>query len=411
MEKTAEVKSPSLRVAWLCAAFFLVALLLRVNGLGTVSTFSGDESMHVVSAKNYTERGYFGPDNWYHPPLKHVLLYGSMQVLGNNPYGWRMRNVIFGAATVSLLFLLSVTLLGSTAAAAISASLLLLDPLHIAFSRTTFEDIPAVFFMLGGVLFSIAAFRGDRERSWVLAGTLFGLAIGTRLYCLNIIPAVIAAAFLHPSRRRGTASVPRIVAYLIILPALLYLLVYMPWFRRGYTLLEWVMMQGDAFRELRHVHSFHPALAEISGPWKWFTREVAAGFNLNDAGEWGTFIVIMNNPPVWLLVVPSLLLLFVTGLRKRSIEALLVPILFLALYLPFLIVQRPIFLYSSLCLLPFGFVAVGFAAERLLKKRAAWFAAAAAAWSFFLYPLVVGIPVPLSLYQPVLSCIKIFRPS
>jgi len=72
-------------VPWLGLAIFLVAFLVRFIGLGSMSSFQGDEALHSVSAVNYSEQGYFGPDNWYHPPLKHILLYGSIRVFGDNP--------------------------------------------------------------------------------------------------------------------------------------------------------------------------------------------------------------------------------------------------------------------------------------------------------------------------------------
>ena len=399
----------SRRDVWIAVAFFLAAFLVRFVELGALTSFTGDEAMHVASAANYTERGYFGPDNWYHPPLKHVLLYGSIKLFGDNPYGWRMRNVLFGAATVPLLYVLTSLLFGQTAAV-ISAALLLLDPLHILFSRTTYEDIPAVFFLTAALLLTVKAIRNGKERDWAFTGMLFGLSIALRLYCANALLVVLLCVLVRSFKREGTEGILRTASYLILLPFTVYLLAYSPWFHRGYSLGEWFMMQIDALRELRTVSSFNSILTGLGGPGNWFIREIAIGFKLSGNDGWSAYTVIMNNLPVWLLIIPAVLYLLATSIKERHLPAILIGVVFCALYLPFLYVKRPIFLYSAVPLLPFGFLALGCTAERLLKRWAYLFIALATGWSLFLYPLVVGITIPDAFYQPILSAVKIYMP-
>jgi 4-amino-4-deoxy-L-arabinose transferase-like glycosyltransferase len=78
---------------------FLAAFFLRFYDISHPSFRYMDEGGHVMAASNYWNNGQTEPDNWEHPPLRHLLLYGFLQVFGDNPYGWRMRNVLFGAAT------------------------------------------------------------------------------------------------------------------------------------------------------------------------------------------------------------------------------------------------------------------------------------------------------------------------
>jgi hypothetical protein len=68
---------------------------------------------------------------------------------------------------------------------------------------------------------------------------------------------------------------------------------------------------------------------------------------------------------------------------------------FAVLHAAFALSSRPINLYSALPVIPFGFIALGFAADRLLKFRAWWFLGACALWSLYLLQLAVGrLPVP-----------------
>jgi len=109
-----------------------------------------------------------------------------------------------------------------------------------------------------------------------------------------------------PERRR--TGLIRPIVYLVILPFLVYLLVFLPWFLRGHTLWEWILMQSDAFREMRHLGSsgFHPFVMELRGPVRWFTHILAVGFNPVNSDGWGVYISIMNNIPVWIFILPAI---------------------------------------------------------------------------------------------------------
>jgi dolichyl-phosphate-mannose--protein O-mannosyl transferase len=367
--------------------------------------------MHSVSAVNYTERGYFGPDNWYSPPLKHILMYASMRVFGDTLYGWRMRNVIFGAASAVMLFILVQKLFSSFFVSAASACLLVLDPLHILFSRTTFEDIPAVFFMLTALYFTVSAWRKDREHHWIFSGIFFGLSISMRWYCIIVLIIAMLMSVIATFRRGNPFASIKPLIYLSILPVIVYLLVFIPWFLKGYSLTEWALMQTDALRELRSLtaSSFHPMLNELRGPEKWFISHIALGFSLGNGGGHAIYLVIMNNLPVWLFILPALLHMLAAGLKGRDISLLIVSLSFVSLYLPMLMAGRPIFLYTALSLLPFGFTAVAWSLQRLLKRKAHFLLIPLALWCLVLYPLVSGISVPENIYKPIVHYVKILK--
>jgi len=171
-------------------------------------------------------------------------------------------------------------------------------------------------------------------------------------------------------------------------------------------------MQKDALREISHVaaQGFNPILNELSNPTKWFTQFMSAGFEIERNNNWGTYLIVMNNLPTWVFIIPSTLYMLYIGIKEQKMNHLVIALSFWLIYMPFLFVNRPIFLYSSLPLLPFGFLAIGFSAERLLKKWAYVFLLVSILWCIFIYPLVVSISIPIDLYQPLLHHIRIFRP-
>jgi dolichyl-phosphate-mannose-protein mannosyltransferase len=92
---------------------------------------------------------------WTHPPLTKLLIAFSMllwggvhSAFGNTGYGWRFLNVVVGAATVFLLYVFVKRLTKSTAFAAISGALLVLDGFHFTQARIATPEITVAFFSL-----------------------------------------------------------------------------------------------------------------------------------------------------------------------------------------------------------------------------------------------------------------------
>jgi dolichyl-phosphate-mannose--protein O-mannosyl transferase len=80
-------------------------------------------------------------------------------------------------------------------------------------------------------------------------------------------------------------------------------------------------------------------------------------------------------------------------------------ILFAAAYLQFILVERPVFLYSALPALPFAYLLIASAAAEVSggsprgRMLFAVLAAGAVLWGLYIYPLVTGRMVPAVLYD------------
>ncbi len=386
---------------------FALALLLRGAALDRDAGYTGDEPMHVLNASEYAERGQLAPDHWYHPPLKHLVTYATIRIAGDNPYGWRSANVAFGAASVALSFLLADALLGSSVAALVAALLLAMDPLHLLLSRSTFEEIRAVFFVLLGQLLAVRYWRSGSRAALVLCGAAFGAAVAFKTYTVVLLVALAAALGTAAVRRRRPGELLDVVTALILVPFAVYLAAFAPWFHRGYGLGEWLVHQRWAFVEASTAAAerFDPMLLRLDHPAGWFVRPLGIAVPVPSPST--RFLLLSNDLPVWALVLPSLALALWDGVRERRWELLALPAAFAAAYVPLLLAPRPIFLYSSLVPLPFGFLAVGYAAQRVLGRRAVAFAAVAVAWGLYLYPLAVGAPVAPERYAPVLRWVEV----
>jgi len=401
------------RDAAIAAALVAAALLLRGPGVSDPPGSVGDEEIHVPAAVDYVERSL--ATDWFHPQLAAVTLWLSMAVLGDEALGWRARNVVLGAITVALVYLLALRLLGDRRQALAAALLILLDPLHVLYSRTTFHEIQVACLFVAAVIFLVEWRRGAR---WALlpAGVFLGLAGATKAYFAPATGVLVVAELVRAWRARDHVfGFSRVAAGLVAIPAAVYLAVYLPWFRRGYDLWDFLSMQAELVTTHRglELEGFQNAAILAAGgrPWQWFVAPIAFGFRL-PAPE-GVLRVFLqtNHFPFTLLALAGLAHCAVLSLRRRDPAALLLLACAGVTYAALLAALRPIFLYSLVVLLPFTSIAAARALWRA-GQRVPWLPAAVlalfAASAAYLYPLATGRPVPEGAYRAYLGTATIF---
>jgi dolichyl-phosphate-mannose--protein O-mannosyl transferase len=392
--------------------FFLLALLLRVWGIADNAGLRGDEGFQVPSALNYIQTGHSEPDNWIHPPLKNILLAVNVKIWGNNPYGWRMLNVILGSLTVMGLYLFAKELFSNIVIASIAALFLAFDPLHIFYSRSNFQEIPAACFFLLSVLLQLRYLDGSRW-SAIAAGTLLGLAHAMKWYYIVAWIVMLCYVAYRKSRQPEWSRVSALFleSVFVALPIAVYLLTYYAWFSRGYSLFEFGQMQVDMFREMTSmaITGFKQQLAEIGSSYYWFIKPMFYAFPLGGEGPWRKVLVMMNNPPVWLLVLPSSAYLLFLQRHRMDRKLILLIAIFAAVYVQFLLTSRPVFLYSALAVLPFALLLVAVAVVRVSEmfKRPESLVRSIMLgfliWSMMVYPLATGRSTPIGLSGLFLS--------
>lgn len=385
-------------------ALTLLAFAARAVRLGA-QPLIGDDVMVAISAPNFAEDGWPEPTMWNHPRLRDLLVEGSLGALGRGPWGIKAWSVLLGTLTVPAAFAAMVLLTGSASAAWILAALLALDPLHVHFSRQGINDVYLSFFPLAA-LAAAWRYRTSRAAGWlVLAGALFGLGLASKWsVAFALLPA--AAVLLRDALTREETAPERraeaalVVSALALLPAAVYLLTWVPFFERGYGLLEWLRFQGAMALETR-THTGYPGTklpgypGEIVRAWRWFVSPCYFVTH-DDADPPGvsTFMAGIANPAAWLLVLPAAAFAAWRAVGARDRAAALLLVLFGANYLPFVAVRRPIFANTALATAPFALALVAWAAARVRERRPrlvlGWLALAAAA-ALALWPTAAGL--------------------
>lgn len=153
----------------------LAAFLTRLVRLGSIKTLVFDETYYVKDALGLVTKGYEvqWPKDYddifvsgqfttptsgsfvVHPSVGKALIGWGMQLLGNNPWGWRIAACIAGSVAIFLLGRIVWHLFGNGKMATIAALLLSLDGVQIVLSRTSILDIFLEMFVLLGVLFFV----------------------------------------------------------------------------------------------------------------------------------------------------------------------------------------------------------------------------------------------------------------
>jgi dolichyl-phosphate-mannose-protein mannosyltransferase len=433
----------------------LLALFLRLRDLGRPDVFAFDETYYAKDAWSLVNFGFVqgyadgadesilggqteglwngDPSMVVHPELGKWLIGLGELAFGMNPFGWRVASAVTGALMVLVMVRLARRVTRSTALGLFAGLLLTFEGQHLVLSRLALLDIFLAFFVLCAVSCTVAdrdwtrarlaeilgeTRLGPRDwgpmlwwRPWRLAaGVFWGAAISTKWTALFALAAFGILMWLWDAGARRSFGVRLAVlrsalmdatpalAYVVLLPAVLYLLSWTGWLLHAgayeQTLSDtqygpyWgSYLETDAvgffpelwqsLRSLGHYHhdvyAFHTQFLDDSthsyqsSPWGWFwlNRPVGVATELDiPPGDQGCAaaadstclrqVLLLGNPVVWWAGSLALLWSLVAGVVKRDWRHLLVLVGVAATWLPwFRYADRPIFSYYSSLSLPF----------------------------------------------------------
>jgi hypothetical protein len=338
------------------------------------NSLSEDEVAKWTAVQEY-RHSHFAGVNSEHPMLPKVLAWASLtagerwsQVARTHswasmkPEGWlRLPNVLFGAAATAILFLLCRRMMGVAGSSAASF-FWAVSPLSVALNRLTKEETPLTFFTLLACYFYCRAQQADEDpgaRRWYdLSAISFGFALASQ-YILHLL-GLNALSWLLAGRAGLTRTPSRFsykrfflvlgLAFVLVNPVIL-----SP--ANVSAILHWLHHDG-----VRHNGYDFDGTLYVNLPSRFL-----AGL------PWFYYL--------WLLVVKTpipMLAAVITGgillLRNRTTLASCFFISFAVIQLAGLSVSGAKWIRYSLPLLPFLYLAGGYAVHELWKcvKGKAW---------------------------------------
>jgi dolichyl-phosphate-mannose-protein mannosyltransferase len=326
---------------------FVVAWPLFFAGIRAPAQPYYDEGFYVASGKAFLS-GESNP-NRGSPPLGQMLIAAGIHEFGDNPLGWRIAGTVFGALTLSAVFLWTYLLTCELRIAAIAAALTLFNNFLFVMSRLAMLDVFLVCFIFWGLVAYTAALElnvgtGKRRILLCCAGVSLGLAAGSKVNAADTLAVlVLVSAVLLWISKRFTAD-PRVplrryaqnlrqagfssvVLGLLSAPLITYSLVFLPLFR-SLHLTFGIRQLADINVFMWHFKTSAVCNAAISSSWyTWpfhLSPQRALSYLLgNPVVMWGgVAALLVSLRRIWLsLAVPEtlLLLLYAANLLQWSI--------------------------------------------------------------------------------------------
>jgi dolichyl-phosphate-mannose--protein O-mannosyl transferase len=405
-----ETAAPAAADVWVVVALLavtLVATFARVPRLGAPPHMVFDEIYYAKAAQQILA-GVEVTEERTHPPLSKLIIAGGIRLFGDHAVGWRAASAAAGVLVVLVVGLLAWLLFGDRFVAAASALLVALDGLVFVESRIAKPDIFLALFLFS----AYAAFwRYVQVRAagppptpagggagWLyLAGTAAGCAVATKWTAavpLAVIPVALALLIglgrLMPSRR----DLGHVALALVVLPAVLYMLTYIPYFALGHGLRDFVAHQADMFRFHAGLTEGHPYQSAWYS-WPFLVRPIWYEYR-EAAPQIYEGIIAIGNPIIWWGSLPAIAYLAVRGVRTRGLPETFVVGGFILAYAQYAVIGRVLFLYHFLLALPFLImslaVGLGWVRQRVGGAVVLAFLGLTVGWLVAFYPVLAALP-------------------
>lgn len=338
------------------------------------------------------------PTQWDHPPMSKLLIALGISVFGDNPFGWRIAGVIFGALMIPLIYLFAKRMFGSSRAGLIAAFLLTFDCMHFVQARIATPEAFLMLFVIAMFYFFYRywqdPYRGGKYL--FLSMVFFGLGFSTKWHVIygfaGMMLLLILLKWRKPIYKREVFWFMSGVAAVVAI----YMLSYVTYFLAGHDL-------GDFWALQLRIYDFHANLKTgHPGGSEWYTWPLM----LNPVWLYGdypagsiTYIATFGNPALWwasILVMPVTLGL---AIKYRSKIAAFILIPFLTQWLFFIPISRVVFIYHFYPNVLFIILAAVLWAE-WLWARYKWGKWAIAGYLIlviicfvFLWPVISGSPI------------------
>jgi len=281
----AQPKSSSLKVPrW--HYFLLLAILLFGFGVRCYNINFPSLGYHDMKENEYlsiaeemnrsgdyiTRRIYFydafenDPSMKLYPqlPLVSYQTLISWKLLGENLWGPRLFNILFGVLSILIVYLIALLLFTNGMVALWCASIMAILPLSVFFSRNIQPESPALFFMLLGNYFYLRYAERIKNRDLLFGGIAFSIAW---LYKFSFIFGIAPFLFVFPIKRifHGKKAIITRAITLILSYSLVFITVL--WLK---NIGEWQFRSEDTLVRINLLEVFSPSYWKQYGHSIWW---------------------------------------------------------------------------------------------------------------------------------------------
>lgn len=391
-----------------------------------------DEQEFLILDESYMNETYF--DEIYHTRnaqeiANHQRLYAyvhplfgtqiislGISIFGLSPFGWRIMGALFGILMMPLMYLCGLHIFHKRRSAVFACFLLGIECMHYTTSRIGTLEPFSVFFILLMTYFMFKYIQTDLVETTLstqfkylaLSGIFMGCACATKFTGVYGGIGLAVLFFMHLSEQIHKAFHNEhkkqllslliktglwCVLFFVIVPACIYVFSYaFIKMENGFSLqavIDQTMGMYDYHKNLNATHSFQSVW------WQWILDIRPIWYYVKRSETTMQTISAMGNPIVFWCGAVSMLWCFKDAIKHKSKRAAMISIAYLAQLIPWLMVDRCIFIYHYYPSVPFMILGIVHACESLLNKdknyiRPIGILTIAAAIVFFLFLPVIG---------------------
>ena len=390
-----------------------------------------DEIYHARTAYEFTRN--MSVYEWTHPPLGKLIISVGILIFGMKPFGWRCMGALFGAGMLPILYVFSKRIFKRTDYAALTTLLMAADCMHFTQTRIATIDVYAVFFIILMFFFMYEFVRKPyletpvsvQLRHLLLCGLSFACGCSSKWTGCYAGAGLAVVLFWRlaeegiDSKKRGedawagykkkTLSVLlHCCAFFVAIPAVIYYLSFFPFYRyKAATIGEYSFK--DTFRTLideqKSMYSYHSNLTAThlcQSKWfQWPFTVKSVWFYVSRVGDKLSNISSTGNPAVWWVSAVGFVCLVLERAMGKIKKAPVHLILFVGVaanYLPWILVDRCVFLYHFFATVPFILLSAVYLLYTLEQRGAVgknwkWvWLGVAIVYFILLFPAISGIP-------------------
>ncbi len=412
------------KVEIILIVLLVFSFFIRLHRLEVPEIYYFDEVYYAFTAQAMAEGNRAGWESshkapegfayeWTHPPLGKELSALGIMLFGDNTFGWRFFQAIFGGLGTLFIFLLGKNLFNSRGVGLLAAILYTFENFIFVLSRITMIDIFMLNFILLASLFLVKYARTRRNLFLGLTGLCCGAAMSIKWSGVYVTEYLGFVAFcliyyyeFYSDKSNGTPFVgallkiaPRMIVAFAVIPLVVYMVTYIPFFWHGNSI-------GDFFELQNNMYQFHKGVTEDhpyqSAWWKWPLLLKTVYMYVGDFQNKYAHIYGIGNPFIWWSGCVFLLIGVVQTVRKETVALGFAVVSVFAYWLPWAFSPRKVtFLYHFLPSLGFILIIAAYFLNELWQRYKfgkplviLYVLLAIGTYAYF-YPITAALHIPI----------------
>lgn len=368
---------------------FAFAFLTRFIRLNVPANHMFDEVYHAFTAQemfrgnpaawewwNTPPKGF--AYEWTHPPLAKEFMVLAISIFGDNSFAWRFFSALFGFGVIVLIYLITKKLFNSRIMAIFAATVASMDGLLLVMSRIAMNDMYFLFF----ILLAFLLFLYNRK---LLMAIALGLSLGakwTALFGIGVIGIMYLSQTIYSVKnkqlkiRKALKNLISAPLFFLIIPLLVYLAVYLPFFTGKHTppgnnpsvfnYETFIGLQQQMYWYHTNLKATHPYQSK---PVQWIFDLRPVWIYVDYKDNMIANVYNLGNPLFMWLGITSIIFLLFEFIRKRAFSLAAVLIGYFGFFLPWVDSPRIMFYYHYLPAVPFLAIATGYVLNKLFSEK------------------------------------------